>query len=168
MIESPRPKHGLAERQAAVASQALLAIGGRLTWLLGAALLIWGLTSRESALYLAVSGFGLVLAGTLLAWGKRAGAWAYLFVVTITLLWAMRGVDHGGTPVAIRLVGPIALLMMISLLMPALRGWRVRRTLAVFSALLIGTLTFGISCSNSAQMARTTTKATELLATRGD
>jgi len=57
---------------------------------------------------------------------------------------------------------------MISLLMPALRGWRVRRTLAVLSALLIGTLTFGISCNNSAQMARTTTKATELLATRGD
>src|SRR5262245_43663988 len=101
------------ERQDAAASQAVLTIGGHLIRLLGAGLLIWASMRQASAPYFVVSGFGLILAGSLLARRKRAGAWAYLFVVTITLAWAFRDVDHGGSTLVMRLVGPITLLAII-------------------------------------------------------
>jgi len=151
------------QRQQDAAARAVLAISGQVIQLLGAGLALWGLLLNASSPFYAVAGTGFILAGALLAKRKRAGAWVYLAVFALTLAWSLRNVDHGGSPLAMRLIGPIVLLSMISLIMPALRGWRAQRTVLVFSALLIGTVALGMSWSSGGMVARSRSSATQFL-----
>jgi hypothetical protein len=85
------------------------------------------------------------LAGTLIAKRERAGALVFMAVFGITLAWSLDTLQVSGSSLAMRLVGPAILLAMIALVMPELRGWRAKRTILAFTAILAGTIIVGIS-----------------------
>lgn len=122
----------------------MLSLGGGLILLLGGGLAIIGASSTDRFSYCAVAGAGLAAAGVLIAKRRREGAWAFMTVFAITLAWSLRNLQSGGSSVVMRLVGPALLLGMIALLMPALRGWRMRRTLTAFATLLAGMIGLGL------------------------
>ena len=130
--------------------------------ILGAMLAIGLLLGRGSS-YNLLSGSGLMLAGTLIAARKRAGAWVYMGVFAITLFWSLHGLQKGGSSLPVRLVGPTILLCMIALTMPALRGWRANRTIATFAAILTATIVLGISSTAGAPLARPSAAAGQFL-----
>ncbi len=145
------------------ATRAMLAIAGLLVTLLGAAIALAGLMVRDGATFCLLSGAGLIVSGALVAKGHRAGAWVYMGVFAITVIWALRNIQLGGTSLPMRLVGPSLLLAMIALLMPVLRGWHPRTAAIAFTALMVGTIGLGISCLAGGPLARSTATVTQLL-----
>ena len=132
-------------RRDRIAVQAQLAISGGVILILGALLAIGGPLVGEDSPYHALAGSALVLAGTLIAKRKRAGAFVFMAVFGITLAWSLGTLQVSGSSLAMRLVGPAILLAMIALVMPELRGWRAKRTILAFTAILAGTIIVGIS-----------------------
>lgn len=150
--------------QHAVAARALLAISGGLILFLGGTLLLIGrvlLVDRSN--YCTLAGCGLILAGDLIAKRRREGAWVFIAVFAITLIWSLGNLQAGGTSLAMRLVGPTLLLSMIGLLMPTLRGWRTKRTITTFSTLLAGTIGLGIFSGSGGPLARPATALAQVL-----
>jgi glucose dehydrogenase len=124
--------------------RSLLAISGSLIALFGVALTITGaFSSLDSGSFLLLAGCGLILAGALLAKRHAAGAWTYLAVFAGTLAWSLQDTGLGGSPVSYRILGPIVMLVMLALLMPALGRWSRARTLGVLSVLIIATVLVG-------------------------
>ena len=158
----PMPhRHDTSERHNALAARTLLFIAGQLMQLLGAVLAIAGFAHHVP--YHALAGFGLILAGALIAEGKRAGAWAFMLVLAVTLAWSLRNVGHGGAPLVWRLVGPTILLGILALVMPVLRGWRARQTVIVFISLQLGIIGIGILSIGDGPLAGPTAAVGQLL-----
>jgi glucose dehydrogenase len=157
----PRP-YDTSKRHDARAASTLLVIAGNLMQLPGAVLATAGFAQHVP--YHALTGVGMILAGSLVAKRKRAGAWILLLVFVATLAWSLRNVGHGGTPLAWRLVGPTILLTMLALLMPVLRGWRARQTLIAFIGLQTGIIGIGLSSAGDGPLARPAAAVGELLA----
>ena len=152
------------ERQQAAADQALLGVAGGLILVLGGVLTLSSLLLADRSTYCAIAGFSLIPAGVLIANRRRQGAWLFIATFAITLAWALRDVSAGGTPLAMRLLGPTLLLGMIALLMPALRGWRKGQTLTAFATLLAGTVGLGVAAVADWPVAAPATALVQLLA----
>ena len=124
--------------------RSILAICGSLIALLGVVLTsIGAFSSMDSGSFLQLAGCGLILSGALLAKRHVAGAWTYMAVFAATLAWSLQDAGLGGSPVSYRILGPIIMLVMLALLMPALRRWSRARTVAVLSVLIIATVLVG-------------------------
>lgn len=124
--------------------QPLLAIGGSLIALFGVVLTAVGtFSSLNSGPFLQFAGCGLILSGGLLAWRHVAGAWTFMAVFAATLAWSLNNAELGGSSVPYRILGPIIMLVMLALLMPALRRWSRARTVCVLSVLITATVLVG-------------------------
>lgn len=138
------PPRRKSRRRSPTGAQSVLAICGSLIALFGIVLMIVSDSlSLENSLYLLFAGFGLVLSGALLAKRHVAGAWAYLAAFAATLAWSLHNAGLGGSSVGYRIVGPIIMLVMLALLMPALGRWSRTRTLGMLSFLIIATVLVG-------------------------
>jgi hypothetical protein len=67
-----------------------------------------------------LAGSGLFISGALIARRHRAGAWTFLAVFAGTLTWSLRNLEVGGSSLSERLIGPAPLLVIFTLLLPAL------------------------------------------------
>jgi glucose dehydrogenase len=134
----------------------LLAVAGSLIALLGGMLVTGAGLLVDGSAYCLLAGSGLMLAGILITKGRRQGAWLFMAVFAVTLAWSLRDLQSGGASLIVRLAGPALLLGMIALVMPALRGWRPSRTIAVFVALLALMIGLGILSGGGGSVARPT------------
>ena len=163
MSATVSPARGASGRHDDLAARALLAIAGFLLSLVGAMIALGGQLSPNGSAFHVLAGCGLILSGILVAKRHRAGAWAYMAVFVVTVAWSLRNVQHGGTPLAMRLLGPTILLAMIGLLMPVLRGWHPRNTAIVFAALTTAMTGLGISSTAGGPLAGSTAALTQIL-----
>jgi glucose dehydrogenase len=125
------------------ASHAILLIAGFVFALGGLGLAIAGSTSSASSFH-PVAGFGLIVSGALLAKRMVAGAWTFLAVFVAIAVWSIGNLGPNGSSLAYRLIGPITLLAMIAVVLPALGRRTPRQTAALFAAFAITTVTVGI------------------------
>lgn len=141
---APVTRQVVAERHHNRTVRSLLAICGSMIALFGVVLAIGGAFSTlESGDFFLLAGFGLIISGALLAKRHAAGAWTYMAVFAATLVWSLRDSGLGGSAVGYRIAGPIIMLIMLALLMPALRRWSRRRTVAVLALMTIATVMAG-------------------------
>ena len=96
---------------------------------LGVLLLIAGVTLALGGIWLirlggswyyAIAGLGLIAAAWFLLQRRMLGAWIYVGVFVFTLVWALWEVGPSGWALVPRLVGPLVLLFLVILSMPAL------------------------------------------------
>ena len=133
-----------ARRYADPGHRSVLAICGSLIALFGVLIAIVGaFSSLDSGTFLQLAGCGLVLSGALLARRHVAGAWTYLAVFAATLAWSLHDAGLGGSSVSYRIFGPIIMLVMLALLMPALRRWSRARTVSMLSIFIVATVLVG-------------------------
>jgi quinoprotein glucose dehydrogenase len=89
---------------------------------------IWLLWLGGSPYYV-FAGLGLLASGILVIRGRLLGAWIYMAVVAVTVVWAFWEAGLDGWALVPRLVAPIGLLLFVIAAMPLLRptryGWRV-------------------------------------------
>ena len=131
-------------RRSDLAPRSILAVAGSLIALFGVVLTIAGTySSLESGSFFLLAGFGLIVSGALLAKRHVAGAWTYMAVSAATLAWSLHDAGLGGSSVPYRILGPMIMLVMLALLMPALRRWSRSRTLGVLCSLIIATVFVG-------------------------
>lgn len=124
--------------------RSLLAICGSMIALFGVALAIGSAFSAlDGGDFFLFAGFGLITSGALLAKRHAAGAWTYMAVFAATVAWSLHDSGLGGSPIAYRVAGPIIMLIILALLMPALLRWSRRRTVSVLAALIIATVIVG-------------------------
>ena len=154
------------ERHAEQAVHALLSISGAIISLAGAVLAIGGYLSpiNGSAFHMLL-GLGLIVSGSLIARRHRAGAWTYMAVFGGTVIWSLGDVHHARTPLALLLVGPSILLAILVVLMPLLSRWSSRQTAVVFAALMIATISLGLSSRPHGRLASSTAAAAQFLDT---
>ncbi len=103
--------------------------GGWAAWLLGAVFILiglvltvgggWLIALGGSAYYL-LAGLGLIASGVFLLRRRALGAWIYLAVYVLTLIWAIWEVGLAGWPLVPRVVAPSVLLVLLFLVLPAL------------------------------------------------
>lgn len=79
----------------------------------------WLLISGGSPYYL-VTGIALIVAGVLLARGRKAGGWLYIVIFAVTLLWAYWEVGLDPWALVPRVVAPLVLLITLQLVWPTL------------------------------------------------
>lgn len=141
--------------------RSLLAICGSMIAFFGVVLAIGSAFSAlEGGDFFLLAGFGLIASGALLAKRHVAGVWAYMAVFLATLIWSLHGSGFGGSPVAYRIAGPIIMLAMLALLMPALLRWSRRRTVSVLATLIMATVIVGdISTTDGRPLAKSTVAA---------
>ena len=138
------PRRHKTRRHSDSEHRSVLAICGSLIALFGVGLTTMGaLSSLDSGSFLLLAGCGLIVSGALLARRHVAGAWAYMVVFAATLAWSLQDAGLGGSSVPYRILGPIIMLVLLALLMPALRRWSRARTVGVLSALIIATVLAG-------------------------
>jgi len=131
-----------ADRHYDQAARTVLAMAGALISLIGAVLATGGYLSINGSAFHMFVGMGLVVTGTLVAKRHRAGACTYLVVFCGTLAWSLRNLAVG-SGLALRLTGPMLLLVMMAVLLPLL-GWRLRQAIVLFGLLVAGTVGLGI------------------------
>ena len=130
------------------ASRSLLTICGALIGCVGAVLIAGAaLSAFEETPFALAAGCGLILSGTFIVRGRRAGAFALMAVSAATTAWSLSAGHLGSAPLSAKMVGPTALLLMTALLLPPLLRIRPAQTIVAFVALiamiaLIGTLSF--------------------------
>lgn len=144
------------------AVQTVLATVGALFSLVGLVLAIGGYLSFNGSAFHILAGVGLIVSGVLVARRHPAGAWTYMLVFAGTVAWALRNVEAGSI-LAQRLIGPLLLLLMIGVLMPLLCRWRARKTFAVFTVLVAGTVGLGILSLPNRPLAPHTAAVTQFL-----
>jgi len=138
------PRRDKSRRHADSGHRSVLSICGSVIALFGVVLaIISAFSSLDSGSFLLFAGLGLILAGAFLAKRHVAGAWTYMAVFAGTLAWSLQDAGLGGSPISYRILGPIIMLVMLALLMPALRRWSRVRTVAVLSVLIIATVLVG-------------------------
>ena len=79
----------------------------------------WLLISGGSPYYL-VTGIALIVAGVLLARGRKVGGWLYIVIFAVTLLWAYWEVGLNPWALVPRVVAPLVLLIALQLVWPTL------------------------------------------------
>lgn len=122
------PCGGTTERHFSLWAFSLLTIAGTLFMLTGIALVLIGIfaPSDHSAFEL-FAGPGLTVSGGLIAKRHIAGAWLYGIVIVRTVIWSLHEVGLGGSSLLYRLMGPLMMLGMIVVLLPAFyRGCRTK------------------------------------------
>ncbi|MCJ8159147.1 hypothetical protein [Sphingomonas sp. LaA6.9] len=125
------------------AHRSILAICGSLIALLGVVLTCMSAISLDRGSFFLFAGCGLILSGTLLAKRHVAGAWTYMAIFAATLAWSLQDAGLGSSSVTNRMLGPIIMLVILALLMPALRRWSRLRTVCVLAVLIIATVLVG-------------------------
>jgi quinoprotein glucose dehydrogenase len=111
----------------------ILAIGGA-----------WLLIEGGSAYYLP-TGLAMIVSGVLLLRGRMAGAWLYIAIFVVTLLWALWEVGLQPWALVPRVVAPLVLLIALLLIMPTMTRTRHRWRNAGISVavVLVAALIFG-------------------------
>ena len=111
----------------------ILAIGGA-----------WLLIEGGSAYYLP-TGLAMIVSGVLLLRGRMAGAWLYIAIFVVTLLWALWEVGLQPWALVPRVVAPLVLLIALLLIMPTMTRARHRWRNAGISVavVLVAALIFG-------------------------
>jgi quinoprotein glucose dehydrogenase len=108
--------------------------------LLGLLFVIVGLTLLIGGLYLAslggswyyfLTGAGLIASGWPVMQRRLLGAWIYIAVFAVTLMWALSEVQLNGWGLLPRLLGPFVLLLLVILALPVLDAERGRRRRAI-------------------------------------
>ncbi len=91
--------------------------------------------------YYTLAGLGLVASGGLIALRRELGAWIYVAVYVLTLIWALWEVGLNGWALVPRVVAPSMLLFLVILALPSLvrrHGERARLAgLGAFAALML-------------------------------
>ena len=118
----------------------VLLLGGLLA-LIGAVLTAGGswLAAIGGSIYYLLAGLGLVASGVLLVRSRLLGAWIYVGIWVLTVIWALWEAGLNGWALIPRVVGPSVLLVLVLLLLPILARWRWRTALGV-SATVVGLL----------------------------
>ena len=105
-------------------------IVGVIVALIGVALLIGGawLAVIGGSIYYALTGAAMIASGFLLMRSRLLGAWVYIAVVGVTVLWAFWEVGGNAWALVPRIVAPLVLLTAVILIMPTLtkhaRRWQ--------------------------------------------
>ncbi|MFC7499980.1 membrane-bound PQQ-dependent dehydrogenase, glucose/quinate/shikimate family [Enterovirga sp. GCM10030262] len=98
------------------------------------------------SLYYLLAGLGLIGSGALLFRGRPTGAWLYLGIFVLTLIWALWEVGLDGWALVPRVIGPavlaILVLLVLPLLVPARWGWG--KALAAVGAIAVLLIAGGI------------------------
>lgn len=146
-------------RQTFPAPLAALILGGVIA-LIGIILLaggVWLLLLGGSPYY-AITGAAMLVSGLLLMRGRLRGAWLYIAVVALTVLWALWEVGGNGWALVPRVIAPLVLLFAVLLVMPTLtphpRRWRyawAASGVVLAGAVIVGA---GLSIANSPQVLR--------------
>ena len=107
----------------------LILLGGLLA-LIGLVLAVGGawLAILGGSPYYLLAGLGLMASGALLIRGRPWGAWLYLIVFALTVLWALWEVGLDGWALIPRVFGPAVLAVLVVLALPLLLPgtWRWR------------------------------------------
>ena len=125
----------------------LILLGGLLA-LIGLVLAIGGawLAALGGSVYYLLAGVGLLASGVLIMRGNAVGAWLYLGIFVLTVLWAFWEVGLRGWALVPRIVGPAVIAILVLLALPLLQParWRWRTAFAgaagVLVALVAGTI----------------------------
>jgi quinoprotein glucose dehydrogenase len=123
--DSYRPKAGHSRR-----SWAATIVGGLIA-LIGLALAIGGiwLTALGGSAYYAITGIAMIISGWLLVRQQLLGAWLYIAIVVLTVLWAFWEVGGNGWALVPRVIAPLVLLAAVLLVAPLLstapNRWRL-------------------------------------------
>ncbi len=119
---------------------AILSIGG-----------VWLITLGGSPYYLP-AGIGLIISGFLLGRRRAEGAWLYLLLFLLTIIWAWWEVGSNGWALVPRLVGPAVLLVLVLAITPKLRPYQhsfeAPATIATGFLLLAGAAFIMLGSSN--------------------
>jgi quinoprotein glucose dehydrogenase len=159
-VQDRRPA---SDRTVDQAARVLLAIAGALSSLVGFVLAVGGyLSPQEGSVFYVFAGVGLMVSGAMVARRHRAGAWTYMVVFAGALSWSLRYLDTGSS-LALRLLGPLVLLVMMAVLMPVLFRWSPRSTIAVFALLIAGTVAIGIASLPNGPLAHQTAAVVQFL-----
>ena len=92
------------------------------------------------SIYYLLAGLGLIASGFLLFRGRTTGAWVYLGVFGLTLVWALWEVGLDGWALVPRVIGPAVLAILVLLVLPILlpERWRWPKALgAAAGAVLV-------------------------------
>ncbi|RHW16450.1 membrane-bound PQQ-dependent dehydrogenase, glucose/quinate/shikimate family [Sphingomonas gilva] len=131
-------------------SLVLMLLGG-LFGLIGIALVIGGvwLALLGGSPYYLLAGLGLVVSGALLFRGRPAGAWTYLAVWLLTIVWALWEVGLNGWALVPRVIAPTVLLILVLLALPLLRPerWRWRTAIGGTVAVILVVALSGLAIS---------------------
>jgi len=114
------------------AEWAVGALGVILT-LIGLVLVIGGgmLIASGGSWYYLLAGVGLVVSGVLIFRQQLLGAWVYLAVFGLTVLWALWEVGLDGWGLVPRVIAPAVLLALVIAALPVLKGGREGRKWAI-------------------------------------
>jgi quinoprotein glucose dehydrogenase len=126
----------------------VLLVGGVLA-LIGLVLTIGGgwLAAIGGSIYYLLAGLGLMASGVLLIRCKSIGAWIYVGIWGLTIIWALWEVGLDGWALIPRVVGPSALLVLVLLILPIVQGWRWRTALGVSAAIVLLLVVSGFAIS---------------------
>lgn len=108
---------------------AVLALIGFVLALGGAWLAVLG-----GSIYYLLAGLGLIASGILLFRGRATGAWLYLGVFALTIVWALWEVGLDGWALVPRVIGPAVLAILVLLALPLLLPGRWRWPTAIGAA----------------------------------
>jgi quinoprotein glucose dehydrogenase len=126
---------------------------GALFALIGLVLAVGGawLASLGGSVYYLAAGLGLLVSGALLIRGRPSGAWVYLIVFVLTLIWALWEVGLDGWALLPRVFAPAVLLILLLLVMPLLQPqrWKWRTALAGIAAVVLLLVAGGLLSSSA-------------------
>jgi quinoprotein glucose dehydrogenase len=132
---------------------------GSLMIVLGIVLAVGGawLLSLGGSFYYLAAGIGLIVSGYLLNQRRVEGAWLYLLLFLLTLVWAWWEVGADGWALVPRTIGPAVLLIAVLALTPKLHPFRYQyeaaATVTAGLLLLLGTAVIMIGPSGRASAA---------------
>ena len=120
---------------------------GSLIGLIGLVLAVGGiwLAVMGGSLYYFLTGVAMLVAGVLLFRGRVTGAWLYIAIFAVTLLWAFWEVGGNAWALVPRVVAPLVLLIATILIIPTLTQTRYRWRFAgvgAFGAVVLAAILF--------------------------
>ncbi len=133
----------------------ILVLMGSVLALIGSVLVLGGiwLAVLGGSLYYMLAGLGLLVSGVLLIRRQALGAWLYLIVFALTVLWAFWEAGLNGWAMVPRLIGPAVLAILVLLVFPLLQParWRWRTALGAAGAVLVALVAGGTLVSMANQ-----------------
>jgi len=106
---------------------------GVILTLIGVVLAVGGgmLIAADGSWYYLLAGLGLVASGVLIFRQRLVGAWVYLAVFALTVLWALWEVGLDGWGLVPRVIAPAVLLVLVIASLPVLKAGREGRKWAI-------------------------------------